>query len=128
MRANPCEDAAAEIGAEVLLDPLRDAVAVGIGRGCLGEEGLDVVLDERVEGRDGGVAAAVDGDEAVGPGRTGRVGKAVRGSAQPVRVGAGVDTGRGCEGSRGGGMAGWADANGSSAAPRVASRWGLQSG
>jgi hypothetical protein len=32
------EDAAAEVGAEVVLDPLRDAVAIGIGRCGVGEE------------------------------------------------------------------------------------------
>jgi hypothetical protein len=42
------EDVAAEVGAEVVLDPLRDSGAIGIGRCCVGEEGLEVVLDERV--------------------------------------------------------------------------------
>jgi HSP20 family molecular chaperone IbpA len=61
------ENAAAEVGAEVVLDPLRDAVAFGVGRGGLGEEGLEVVPDERVEGCGRGIAAAVDGGQAVGP-------------------------------------------------------------
>jgi hypothetical protein len=40
------EDAAAEVGAEVCLHPARYTVAVGVGRGGLGEEGLEVVLDQ----------------------------------------------------------------------------------
>jgi hypothetical protein len=43
----------------------RQAAASGVGRCYIGEEGLEVVLDERVEGCGGGVAAAVDGGEAV---------------------------------------------------------------
>jgi hypothetical protein len=39
------EDAAAQVGAEVVLDPARYAVAVGVGRGAVGEEGLEVVPD-----------------------------------------------------------------------------------
>jgi hypothetical protein len=62
------EDAAAEVGAEVVLDPLRDGFAIGISRGGAGQEGLEVVLDERVEGCGGGIAAAVDGPYAVGSG------------------------------------------------------------
>jgi hypothetical protein len=32
------EDAAAEVGAEIVLDPLRDGFAVGIGRCGIGED------------------------------------------------------------------------------------------
>jgi hypothetical protein len=35
-------------------------------RGGVRQEGLEVVLDQRVERRGGGIAAAVDGDKAVG--------------------------------------------------------------
>jgi len=45
------EDAAPEVGSEVLLDPPGHAVAQGVGFGCPGEEGLEVVLDDRVERR-----------------------------------------------------------------------------
>jgi hypothetical protein len=85
------EDAAAEVGAEVLLDPLRDAGAIGVGRGGVGEEGLEVVLDERVEGRGGGITAAVDGGEAVRPRRCRRLreGTAGRGPAGAGRLGCG---------------------------------------
>jgi hypothetical protein len=70
MRAKPWAGMPqAEAGAEVVLDPLRDAVAVGIGRCGIGEEGLEVVLDESGEGCSGGIAAAVDHGEAVGPRR-----------------------------------------------------------
>jgi hypothetical protein len=61
------EDAAAEVGAEVVLDPLWDAIAIGVGRCGVGKEGLEVVLDERVERRGSGVAPAIDGGESVGP-------------------------------------------------------------
>jgi hypothetical protein len=84
------EDAAAEVRAEVVLDLPWDAVASGVGPCGLGEEGLEVVLDERVEGCGGGVAAAVDGGEAVLRGGAAECGKGPRGAAQPVRVGAGV--------------------------------------
>jgi hypothetical protein len=59
------EDAAAEVGAEVVLNPLRDAVAIEVG----GEEGLQVVLCQGVKRRGGRITAAVDGGEAVGPRR-----------------------------------------------------------
>jgi hypothetical protein len=76
------EDAAAEVGAEVLLDPLRDAGANGVGSGGVGEEGLEVVLDERVEGRGGGITAAVDGGEAVRPRRCRRLREGTAGRQQ----------------------------------------------
>jgi hypothetical protein len=56
-----CEDAAAEVGAEILLDPRWDAVAQGIGLHGPGEEGLEVVLDDGVERGGGWLARAVDG-------------------------------------------------------------------
>jgi hypothetical protein len=84
MRAKPwARNAAAEVDAEVVLDPLRDGFAIGIGRCGVGEEGFEVVLDERVEGCGGGVAPAVDGGEAFGPRSCGRLreGAAGRGPA-----------------------------------------------
>jgi hypothetical protein len=77
------EDAAAEVGPEVVLDPLWEALAIGVGRCGVGEEGFEVVLDERVEGCGGGVAPAVDGSDAVGPRRCRRLreGAAGRGPA-----------------------------------------------
>ena len=60
------QDAAAEVGAEVALDPVRDAVALRIGVGGAGEEGLEVVLHDRVERRGRGLSAAVHGREAAG--------------------------------------------------------------
>jgi hypothetical protein len=100
------EDAAAEVGAEVVLDPLRDAVAVGVGRCGVGEEGLEVVLDEGVERRGGGLAAAVDSGGRRGtdvPARGGR-GRGER----PSRCGSVLAWAcpRGCGGRRGNGMAG----------------------
>jgi hypothetical protein len=67
------EDAATQVGTEVVLHPGRHALAVGVGRGGVGEEGLQVVLDEGVEGRGGGIAAAVDGGETVAARRGRRV-------------------------------------------------------
>jgi hypothetical protein len=61
------EDAAAEVGAEVVLHPARYAAAVGVGRGGIGQEGLEVVLDQGIERRGGGISTAVDSGEAVGP-------------------------------------------------------------
>ncbi len=55
------EDAAAEIGTEILLDPGRDAVASGIRLGGKRDEGLEVMLDDGVERGGGGLARAVDG-------------------------------------------------------------------
>jgi hypothetical protein len=62
---------------------LRYGFAVGTGRCGIGEEGLEVVLDEREE-CGGGVAPAVDGGGAAG------CGKGPRGVAQAVRVGVGL--------------------------------------
>jgi hypothetical protein len=59
------EDAAAQVGAEVVLDPAGDAVAVGVALLGEGEERLQVVLDDRIEGSGGRTPRAVEG-------RTGR--------------------------------------------------------
>ncbi len=40
------QDAAAEVGSEVVLDPARHALAPGIGLGGTGQERLEVVLDD----------------------------------------------------------------------------------
>jgi hypothetical protein len=45
------EDAAPQVGSEVLLDPPRNTVAQGIGFRRAGEEGLEMMLDDRVERR-----------------------------------------------------------------------------
>jgi hypothetical protein len=45
------EDAAPQIGSEVLLDPPWNTVTEGIGFGRPGEEGLEMMLDDRVERR-----------------------------------------------------------------------------
>jgi len=55
------EDAAAEVGAEVLLHPVRHGVAHGVGFGRMGEEGLDVVLDDGVQGARRRMPRPVDG-------------------------------------------------------------------
>jgi hypothetical protein len=55
------QDAAAQVGAEVVLDPAGHALAAGVGFGGVSQEGLEVVLDEGVERRVGGLAPAVDG-------------------------------------------------------------------
>ncbi len=55
------ENATTQVGPEVALDPRGDAVSHGIGLGSLCEEGLEVVLDQRIERRPGGTAPAVDG-------------------------------------------------------------------
>jgi hypothetical protein len=55
------EDAAAQVAAKIALHPSWDAPAHGVGALRLGEEGLKVVLDHRVQGRLGGAAGAVDG-------------------------------------------------------------------
>jgi hypothetical protein len=52
------EDAAGEVASEVVLDPGRDAAPVPPLR--LGEEGLEMVLDDGVEGRLGGPPGAID--------------------------------------------------------------------
>jgi hypothetical protein len=46
-----CEDAAAQIGSEVLLNPPWNTVAEGIGFRRPGEEGLEMMLDDRIERR-----------------------------------------------------------------------------
>jgi hypothetical protein len=56
------QDAAAQVGAEVVLDPAGHALAAGVGFGGVSQEGLEVVLDDGVEGCGGGLAPAVDGD------------------------------------------------------------------
>jgi hypothetical protein len=102
------QDAAVEGGQEVLLEPPRHALAPWVCVGGPGQEGLEVVLDDGVEGRGRGPAAAVDGGEAggepaaraprrpiamAGPGRAGACGggHALDGSerfgAQPWRGG-----------------------------------------
>lgn len=53
------EDAAAQIGPEVLLDPRRNAMAQGIGLGGLSEEGLEVVPDNWVKGCGSGLVGPV---------------------------------------------------------------------
>jgi hypothetical protein len=55
------EDAAAEIGAEVVLGPGGDTLATGIGVGGHGEEALEMVLDDGVERGGGRVPPAVHG-------------------------------------------------------------------
>jgi hypothetical protein len=60
------EDSAAEVGPEVLLDPARHALAPWVCLGGPGQERLEVVLDDGVEGRGRGPAAAVDGGEVAG--------------------------------------------------------------
>jgi hypothetical protein len=55
------QDAAPQIASEVSLHPRRDPPAQGVGVLRLGEEGLQVMLDHRVEGRLGGAAGAIDG-------------------------------------------------------------------
>jgi hypothetical protein len=55
------EDAATEVGEEVLLDPPGHAVAQRVGLGGPGEEGLEVVLDDGVERGGGGPARSVGG-------------------------------------------------------------------
>ena len=58
------EDSAGEVAAEVVLDPGWDAAAVRLLR--LGEEGLEVVLDDGVEGRFGGGDRPARGRRRVG--------------------------------------------------------------
>ena len=54
------QNTAAQIGPEVSLDPRRDAAPHGIRLGGLCEKGLEVVLHQRIERRQGGAAPAVD--------------------------------------------------------------------
>ncbi len=56
------EDAAPQVAAKVALYPRRDAPAHGVGVLRLGDEGLQVVLDHRVEWRPGRAAGAIDPD------------------------------------------------------------------
>ncbi len=58
---------------EVSLDPRGDAVRHGVRIGGLCEEGLEVVLDERIERRLGGAAPAVNGTTVRRRWRMGRV-------------------------------------------------------
>ncbi|MFO7893222.1 MAG: hypothetical protein R6U63_05785 [Longimicrobiales bacterium] len=44
------QDAAAEVGSEVVLDPARHTLAPWIGLGGPGQERFEVVLDDEVEG------------------------------------------------------------------------------
>jgi len=65
------QDAAAQVGSEVLLDPPRHAVAQRVGFCSVGEEGLDMVLDDRVERCGGRTSWSVGGRRRRmrGPGR-----------------------------------------------------------
>ena len=54
------ENATAQIGPEVALDPRGDAVPHGVRLGGLCEERLEVVLDQRIERRQGRTAPSVD--------------------------------------------------------------------
>jgi hypothetical protein len=111
------EDATAEVGAEVVLHPARHALAVGFRLGGLGQEGLEVVLDDGVERRGRGVAAPVDGGESIrscgmwrvgkgsarsSPGRAGRRGGAHGAERAATAVGALPWCGRSWVGSIGG--------------------------
>ena len=53
--------ATAQVGPEVALDPSGDAAAHGVRLSGLCEEGLEVLLDQRIERRLSGTAPAVDG-------------------------------------------------------------------
>ena len=52
-----CQNTASQIGPEVALDPRGDAARHGIRLGDLCEEGLEMVLDQRIERRQGGDGA-----------------------------------------------------------------------
>ncbi len=67
------ENAAAQIGPEVALDPRGDATPHWVRLGGLCEEGLEVLLDQRVERRQGGAVSAVDGPTAQLRGRMQRM-------------------------------------------------------
>jgi len=73
------QDAATEVRAEVALDPVGHAVAIRIGVGGAGEEGLEMVLHDRVERRGCGLPSAVHGREAGGPCLVRRLGFAASG-------------------------------------------------
>ena len=87
------ENAAAQVGAEIVLHPARHGLAVRIGLG-VGQQGLEVVLHDGIGGR--GLATAVDGGEAVRPrgGRAVREGAAGSGlaGASRRRAGHGADS------------------------------------
>jgi hypothetical protein len=70
----------------------------------MGEEGLEVLLDERVERCGGGVAAAVDGGEAVGPRRCRRLREGTAGSGPAGAGRRGSD-----DGAAAGGALEWRD-------------------
>ncbi len=55
------ENATAQVGPEVALDPRGDAAPHGVRFGGLCEKRLEVMLDQRVERRLSGTAPAVDG-------------------------------------------------------------------
>jgi hypothetical protein len=55
------EDAATQVGSEVLLHPPGHAVAHGIELRGLGEESLKMVLNDRVEGRRGRTSRSIGG-------------------------------------------------------------------
>jgi hypothetical protein len=97
------KNAAAQIGPEVTLDPGRHAVTHGIGLGGLCQERLEVVLDQRIERRQGGTAPAVDGPAAWCGGPKGRP----RWRADPYTSRREMHPGRSVE-SGGGNMAGQA--------------------
>jgi hypothetical protein len=59
-------NAAAQIGAEVARSPPGDGIPTGTGAGDLGEEALEMMLNDRVQRGGGGVAATVDGGGAGG--------------------------------------------------------------
>ena len=67
------ENTATQVGSEVSLDPRGDAVPHGVPLGGLCEEGLEVVLDQRIERRLGRTAAPVDGATVRRRGRMGWV-------------------------------------------------------
>ena len=90
------EDAALQVGSEVLLHPEGDAIAHGAGISCLGEEPLKVVLDHGVERRGRGPAWPVDGP---GRGPVGYLGRRLEVSVSWEPLGGGRHGGA-CTGSR----------------------------
>ena len=60
------QNAAAQVGAEVVLSPPGDGIPAGIRAGGQGEEALEMMLDDRVQRGEGGFAATVDGGGADG--------------------------------------------------------------
>ncbi len=71
-RAAVGQDPAAEVAAKVALHPGGDPPALGVGFLRLCEEGLEVMLDHRVERCFGGAAGAIDGAGSTVRGRRGR--------------------------------------------------------